>query len=115
MERTFPQKVLVISEFGAESNTLNKAGAPGSYAFQAQLLRNHIEVYTATPNLTAMLVWVLRDYPLTPSFSGGSIHRQIKHLHLIEGLNQKGLFTYGGAPKPAASTVASLFKALPPG
>jgi hypothetical protein len=115
MERTFPQKVLVISEFGAESNTLNKAGAPGSYAFQAQLLRNHIEVYTAAPNLTAMLVWVLRDYPLTPSFSGGSIHRQIKHLHLIEGLNQKGLFTYGGAPKPAASTVASLFKALPPG
>ena len=43
-----------------------------------------------------MLVWVLRDYPLTPSFSGGSIHRQIPHLQLIEGLNQKGLFTYGG-------------------
>ncbi|MCW3034597.1 MAG: beta-galactosidase [Solirubrobacteraceae bacterium] len=115
MERTFPQKVLVISEFGAESNTLNKPGAPGSYAFQAQLLRNHIQVYAATPNLTAMFVWVLRDYPLTPTFSGGSIHRVIKHLRLIEGLNQKGLFTYGGAAKPAAGAVASLFKALPPG
>ena len=29
MERTFPGKVLVISEFGAESNTLNKPGSPG--------------------------------------------------------------------------------------
>src|SRR6185312_5126914 len=105
MERTFPSKVLVISEFGAESNTLNKPGTPGSYAFQAQLLANHIRVYSATPNLTAQLVWVLRDYPLTPSFSGGSIHRVIKGLKLIEGLNQKGLFTYSGKAKPAAATV----------
>ena len=115
MERTFPGKVLVISEFGAESNTLNKPGAPGSYAFQTKLLRNHIQVYSSTPNLTAMFVWVLRDYPLTPTFSGGSIHRVIKHLRLIEGLNQKGLFTYSGVAKPAAGAVGSLFKALPPG
>ncbi len=102
MAKTFAGKVLVISEFGAESNTLNKPGAPGSYAFQAALLKNHIQVYAADPSLTAMFVWVLRDYPLTPTFSGGSIHRVIKHLRLIEGLNQKGLFTYSGKAKPAA-------------
>src|SRR5206468_58776 len=34
MQRTFPSKVLVISEFGAESNTLNPPGKPGSYGFQ---------------------------------------------------------------------------------
>lgn len=113
MNRTFPNKVLVISEFGAESNTLNKPGTPGSYSFQANLLANHIHVYEADPHLTAMLVWVLRDYPLTPSFSGGSIHHVIKHLKLIEGLNQKGLFTYRGVAKPAASAVAKLFKELP--
>ncbi len=113
MHRTFPSKVLVVSEFGAESNTLNRAGAPGSYAFQAALLRNHIQVYAADPSLTAMFVWVLRDYPLTPTFSGGSIHRVIKHLKLIEGLNQKGLFTYSGTAKPAAAAVAALYKALP--
>jgi len=113
MARTFPGKVLVISEFGAESNTLNPPGAPGSYAFQAALLRNHIQVYAADPSLSAMFVWVLRDYPLTPTFSGGSIHKVIKHLRLIEGLNQKGLYTYSGRAKPAARTVASLYKALP--
>ncbi|HEY7836787.1 MAG TPA: hypothetical protein VIB59_04930, partial [Solirubrobacteraceae bacterium] len=113
MARTFPDKVLVISEFGAESNTLNKPGAPGSYSFQAALLKNHIQVYAAEPRLSAMFVWVLRDYPLTPTFSGGSIHRVIKHLRLIEGLNQKGLYTYSGKLKPAAVTVAALYKAMP--
>ncbi len=114
MERTFAGKVLVISEFGAESNALNPPGSPGSYAFQAQLLAEHIAVYEADPRLTAMLVWVLRDYPLTPTFSGGSIHHVLPQLKLIEGLNQKGLFTYGGQAKPGVvATVARLFRALP--
>ncbi|HEY4810532.1 MAG TPA: glycoside hydrolase family 2 TIM barrel-domain containing protein [Solirubrobacteraceae bacterium] len=114
MERTFAGKVLVVSEFGAESNDLNPPGAPGSYAYQAKLLAEHIGVYEADPHLTAMMVWVLRDYPLTPTFSGGSIKEVLPKLKLIEGLNQKGLFTYGGRPKPGVvSTVARLFKALP--
>jgi Glycosyl hydrolases family 2, TIM barrel domain/Glycosyl hydrolases family 2, sugar binding domain/Glycosyl hydrolases family 2 len=113
MQSTFAGKVLVVSEFGAESNALNPAGSPGSYSFQARLLAEHIAVYAADPNLTAMLVWVLRDYPLTPTFEGGSIHGVLPDVKLIEGLNQKGLFTYGGQTKPAAATVARLFGALP--
>ena len=113
MARTFPGKVLVISEFGAESNTLNPPGSPGSYAFQSRILQTHIGVYAADPRLTGMLVWVLRDYPLNPTFQGGSIGGVLPHLKLIEGLNQKGLFTYDGLPKPAVGVVAKLFKALP--
>ncbi|MGP0103104.1 MAG: glycoside hydrolase family 2 TIM barrel-domain containing protein [Solirubrobacteraceae bacterium] len=114
MQRTFSGKVLVISEFGAESNGLNPPGSPGSYAYQAKLLAAHIAVYEADPHLTAMLIWVLRDYPLNPTFDGGSIHGVLPQLKLIEGLNQKGLFTYAGQPKPGVvSTVARLFKALP--
>jgi hypothetical protein len=112
-ERTFAGKVLLISEFGAESNTLNPAGSPGSYSFQSSLLARHIAVYAADPKLSGMLVWDLRDYPLVPSFQGGSIHFKLPSLRLIEGINQKGLFTYGGAAKPAAGVVARLFKALP--
>jgi hypothetical protein len=114
MERTFAGKVLVVSEFGAESNALNPPGSPGSYAYQAKLLAEHIAVYEADPHLTAMMVWVLRDYPLTPTFEGGSIKQVLPKLKLIEGLNQKGLFTYSGQAKPrVVSTVAQLFKALP--
>jgi hypothetical protein len=113
MQRTFAGKVLVVSEFGAESNTLNRPGSPGSYAFQAKLLGEHIAVYEADPQLSGMLIYVLRDYALTPSFEGGSIHAVLPHVKLIEGLDQKGLFTYSGQAKAGVvSTVARLFGAL---
>jgi hypothetical protein len=115
MKRTFPGKVLAISEFGAESNRLNAPAAPGGYGYQARLLAQHIAVYTADPKLTGMMIWLLRDYPLTPTFQGGSIHGVLPQVRLIEGLNQKGLFTYGGTAKPAVATVARLFGALPRG
>jgi hypothetical protein len=115
MKRTFAGKVLVISEFGAESNGLNRAGSPGSFSFQARLLAAHISVYRADPRLTGMFVWVLSDYPLTPSFQGGSIHNVLPRLELIEGLNQKGLFTYGGQAKSAAGVVGRLFRGMPGG
>jgi Glycosyl hydrolases family 2, TIM barrel domain/Glycosyl hydrolases family 2 len=111
-ERTFAGKVLLVSEFGAESNSLNAPGAPGSYSFQTSLLARHIGVYTADPKLTGMLVWDLRDYPLVPQFNGGSITFKLPHVKLIEGINQKGLYTYGDTAKPAAGTVARLFKAM---
>lgn len=112
MQRTFPGKVLMISEFGAESNGLNPSGAPGSYAFQSALLARHIRAYTTDPQLSGMFVYLLRDYPLTPTFQGGSIHSVLPRLRLIEGLNQKGLFTYGGHPKQAVSTVSRLYRAI---
>ncbi|HEX4482845.1 MAG TPA: glycoside hydrolase family 2 TIM barrel-domain containing protein [Solirubrobacteraceae bacterium] len=114
-ERTFAGKVLIVSEFGAESNTLNASGAPGSYSFQSALLARHIAVYSADPKLSGMLVWDLNDAPLVPSFEGGSIHFKLPSVKLIEGINQKGLFTYGGAAKPAAAVVARLFRALSAG
>jgi len=113
MGRTFAGKVLIISEFGAESNTLNPAGSPGSYSFQSSLLANHIAVYERDPQLSGMLIWDLRDYPLTPTFAGGTIHARLPNLRLIEGLNQKGLFTYGESAKPAVAVVSRLFNALP--
>jgi hypothetical protein len=113
MRQTFPGKVLLISEFGAESNNLNPPGSPGSYGYQARLLATHIAVYEADPHLSGMLIWVLRDYPLNPRFQGGSIHGVLPGVRLIEGLNQKGLFTYGGQPKPAVAMLSRVFGALP--
>jgi hypothetical protein len=113
MQRTFPGKVLLISEFGAESNTMNPPGSPGSYAYQSRLLAAHIAVYESDPQLSGMLIWVLRDYPLNPTFQGGSIHSVLPGVRLIEGLNQKGLFTYGTQPKPAVSMLSRMFNALP--
>jgi hypothetical protein len=105
----FPGKVLVVSEFGAEANGLNAPGSPGSLQFQASLLAQHIRAYRAAPWLDGALVWNLQDFALAPSFAGGSIRRQVPGIRLVRGINQKGLFTYGGRPKPAVAAVRQAF------
>ena len=109
LRATFPGKVLIVSEFGAEANTLNAPGTPGSESFQANLLTRHIRTYEATPWLDGELVWNLQDFALAPSFAGGSIRRQVPAIRLVRGINQKGLFTYEGKAKPAVAAVRRAF------
>ena len=46
---TFPGKVLIVSEFGAEANRLNAPGTPGSESFQSSLLTRHIRSLRGGP------------------------------------------------------------------
>jgi len=110
--RTFAGKVLVVSEFGAEANAQNPTHRPGGFAFQARLLNLHIRQYRLLPRLSGMLVWNLRDFAVAPSFSGGSIHRLVPGIHIVKGLNQKGVISYYGRPKPSATIVRRQFAAL---
>jgi Glycosyl hydrolases family 2, TIM barrel domain/Glycosyl hydrolases family 2, sugar binding domain len=105
----FPGRVLVVTEFGAEANRLNPSDAPGGYAFQAQVLRENIRAFQAERWLDGWLVWSLQDFALTPTFGGGSIRTYLPALRLVPGVNQKGLYTYGGRPKPSVGTVRLLF------
>jgi beta-galactosidase/beta-glucuronidase len=105
----FPGRVLVVTEFGAEANTLNATSAPGGLRFQAGLIARHIAIYRAQPWLSGMLVWNLQDFALSPNFAGGSIRREAPAIALVRGINQKGLFTYDGRPKPAAAVVRRLY------
>jgi hypothetical protein len=111
LRQTFPGKMLVVSEFGAEANRLNAPGAPGSLSFQAALLERHIRAYEATPWLDGELVWNLQDFALAPSFAGGSIRQEVPGIRLVRGINEKGLFTYAGRPKPAVAVVRRAFAA----
>ena len=70
LRATFPGKVLIVSEFGAEANRLNAPGTPGSESFQASLLTRHIRSYEATPWLDGELVWNLQDFALAPVVRG---------------------------------------------
>jgi hypothetical protein len=109
LRRVFPDRVIAVTEFGAEGNRRNPRGAPGGYDFQARLLRTHIRTYGAMPDLAGMLVWNLRDFAVAPSFAGGSIRRVVDQISLLRGLNEKGLLSYTGRPKPAARAVKSEF------
>ena len=114
LRRTFAGKVMIVSEFGAEGNAHNARFAPGGLGFQARLLRAHLGVYARHTRLAGALVWTLRDFGVTPTFAGGSIHRLVPGIRLVRGLNQKGVITYGGRLKPAAAAVRSGFAAFGP-
>ncbi|HEU0316995.1 MAG TPA: glycoside hydrolase family 2 TIM barrel-domain containing protein [Solirubrobacteraceae bacterium] len=109
LHATFPGKVLIVSEFGAEANYLNPTPSPGSYGFQARLLATHIAVYRSLPYLAGMLVWDLRDFAVSPAFAGGSIRHSVAHIALVRGLNQKGLISYEGVEKDGFATVKQAF------
>jgi beta-galactosidase/beta-glucuronidase len=112
LHSTFPSKVLVISEFGAESNSLNPSRQPGGFGFQTATLKTHINVYRSLPFLNGMLVWDLRDFAVAPSFAGGSIRHAVAQIQLVRGLDQKGLLNYYGVPKPAFAVVANAYAAM---
>jgi hypothetical protein len=110
LRRVFPGKVLLVSEFGAEGNGQNARRSPGGLGFQAARLASHLRVYASTPWLSGALVWALRDFAVSPAFAGGSIRKLVPGIELVRGINQKGLFTYGGRPKPAALAVREAFR-----
>ncbi len=114
LRAVFPDRVIVVTEFGAEGSARNPADQPGGLRFQADLLRTHIRTYASIPDVAGMLVWNLRDFAVTPSFNGGSITEVVDGIRLVPGLNEKGLSTYTGSPKPAAAAVRDEFARLSP-
>jgi beta-galactosidase/beta-glucuronidase len=112
LQQVFAGKVLVISEFGAESNGRNTTNKPGGYTFQSKLIATHLRTYKSMPGLAGALVWNLRDFAVSPAFAGGSIKKLVPGIQIVRGLNTKGLLTYGGRPKPAFYVVRQLFGEL---
>ncbi|MDX6679035.1 MAG: beta-galactosidase [Solirubrobacteraceae bacterium] len=111
LRAVFPDKVIAVTEFGAEANGRNATTSPGGYAFQAHLLDLHLSTYATIPNLAGALIWNLRDFAVAPSFFGGSIKKLVPNIKLVRGLNQKGLFDVRYKAKPAVSVVNGRFAA----
>ncbi|MGH2897992.1 MAG: glycoside hydrolase family 2 protein, partial [Solirubrobacteraceae bacterium] len=57
LRAVFPDKVIAVTEFGAEANGRNATTSPGGYAFQSHLLDLHLQTYGSIPNLAGALVW----------------------------------------------------------
>jgi hypothetical protein len=109
VRNALPSKPVVITEFGANGNGRNRAGRPGSLRYQANLLTRRIGFYARGEDVAGMLIWVLRDYAVTPGFRGGSLRTRVPGLVLSGPLNEKGLFRYDGSAKPAVAAVRRAF------
>src|SRR5262249_60698831 len=101
--------VVAAPALGADAPPPTPPASPGGPDSQAPLPARHIRIYQAQPWLSGMLVWNLQDFALSPSFAGGSVRREDPAMALVHGINQKGLYTYGGRAKPAAAVVRRLY------
>ncbi len=106
----FPDKPVVVTEFGAGGSDRTAAGSFGGLRFQADLLARRVTALSADPALSGMLIWSLRDYALRPDFRGGSVLDRRPGLKLRPGLNEKGLYDFAGRPKPALRAVREAFE-----
>ncbi|HEV2818923.1 MAG TPA: glycoside hydrolase family 2 TIM barrel-domain containing protein [Solirubrobacteraceae bacterium] len=105
MRALFPDKVIAVTELGAESSDENPPETPGGLSFHADLLERRLSTYARVEGLDGVLVWNLRDFMLRPDFRGGSVEDAYPDRIPTPGINAKGLFTRTGEPKPAVEVV----------
>ena len=100
----YPDKALMISEFGAEANRDGPIEERGTHQFQQDFIRYHLGVYATKPWLSGSIYWVLQEFRVRPQWDGGN-PRPASPLH------QKGVVSFDGVPKPGFATLQEQFRA----
>jgi beta-glucuronidase len=100
----YPQKALVVTEFGAEANRDGPVEEKGTYAYQRDYVNFNLATFATKPYLSGALYWALNEFRVRPSWDGGNPRPQ-------PPIHQKGLTFYGSlAPKPAYADVQRWFR-----
>ncbi|HEX6021086.1 MAG TPA: glycoside hydrolase family 2 TIM barrel-domain containing protein [Solirubrobacter sp.] len=94
----YPDKALMITEFGAEANRDGPVEEKGTWGFQQEWVNYHLGVFATKPWLSGAIYWALNEFWVRPGWEGGN-PRPLPPLH------QKGLITHDGVRKPAWTDV----------
>jgi beta-glucuronidase len=98
----YPNQALVITEFGAEANRSGPVTEKGTFEFQADWLKYHLDVFASKPFISGALIWNLRDFRVKPGWAGGN---PLPH----PPVNEKGLIDDLGRKKPAYGVVKGVY------
>jgi beta-glucuronidase len=105
VRRCYPDKALMVTEFGAEANREGPVEEKGTYAYQRDYVNFNLATFASKPYLSGALYWALNEFRVRPFWDGGN-PRPNPPIH------QKGLTFYGSmARKPAYFDVQALFRA----
>jgi len=99
----YPDKALMITEFGAEANRDGPVEEKGTWAFQQEWINYQLNVIASKPWLSGAVYWALNEFWVRPGWEGGN-PRPASPIH------QKGLVTYDGVKKPAFFDIQRWFK-----
>ncbi len=104
VRQCYPNKAIVVSEFGAEANRDGPVEEKGTYAFQQDFANYHLGVFATKPWLSGAIYWALQEFRVRPDWDGGNPRPQ-------PPIHQKGLVSFDGVRKPAFFDVQRIFKA----
>ncbi len=102
MRACYPTKAIMITEFGFEANRDGPVEERGTYAFQANAVAFHLNVFATKPWLSGALYFALQNFVAWPGYAGGDPEPD-------PPFHQKGLLDFNGAPKPAWSVVSQIY------
>ena len=104
VRQCYPNKAIVVSEFGAEANRDGPVEEKGTYAFQQDFVNFHLGVFATKPWLSGAIYFALQEFRVRPDWDGGNPRPQ-------PPINQKGLVSFDGVRKPAFFDVERIYKA----
>jgi beta-glucuronidase len=99
----YPQQGLFVTEFGAEANRAGPAEEKGTFEFQSEFMRYHLDAYDRRPFVNGAIAWVLQDFRVRPGWDGYNDQPTPPY-------NKKGLFDENGNRKPAFDVTRSAFR-----
>ena len=104
VRQCYPNKAIVVSEFGAEANRDGPVEEKGTYAFQQDFVNYHLGVFATKPWLSGAIYFALQEFRVRPDWDGGNPRPQ-------PPIHQKGLVSFDGVRKPAFFDVQRIFRA----
>lgn len=102
-EKMYRDKMLFISEFGAEGNFSGGRDEKGTYEYQRRVLRTALQAQRRNRRVTGSAIWILRDFPVRYEWSPGGPR-------YAAPWNQKGLVFADGNPKPTFNFIARILR-----
>jgi beta-glucuronidase len=94
VRQCYPNKAIVVSEFGAEANRPGPVEEKGTFAFQQDFVNYHLGIYAQKPWLSGAIYFALQEFRVRPNWDGNN-PRPNPPIH------EKGLVNFDGVRKPA--------------
>jgi beta-glucuronidase len=98
----YPNKAVMITEFGAEANRNGPVEEKGTFEHQQDFVNYHLGVYATKPWLSGALYWTLKEFRVRPEWDGGNPRPQ-------PPIHQKAVISYDGVRKPAFGDLQRIY------
>jgi beta-glucuronidase len=100
----YPTKAIMVTEFGFDGSRDGPVEERGTYAFQANSVAFHLNVFASKPWLSGAMYFAMQNYVAFPQYSGGDPRP-------VPPYNQKGVIDFAGNPKPSFGVMSQIYHA----